>query len=196
MGMTPTPAPALPPLPEPSLMSSDTQNVYTADQMQAYALAALAAQPHGAMPKRWTVQIMEDWKPRRLRLTIGVQSFDLDVHDDPEEPGRMEWYRDQLTKAMLASAPQPSVDLAACDRGGVTQPLTDKRLWLWKNFVDGRPEYWAFDNAYPIHLEHGDPQTLGEPCGYAIFKPSRTGRTDVSEEQVLRAIARANKTKD
>lgn len=66
-----------------------------------------------------------------------------------------------------------------------------KKLWLWKNFVDGRPEYWAFDNAYPINLDNGDPQTLGEPCGYALFKPSRTGRTDVSEEQVLRAIARA-----
>lgn len=66
-----------------------------------------------------------------------------------------------------------------------------RKLWLWKNFVDGRPEYWAFDNPYPINLTDGDPQTLGEPCGYAIFKPSRQGRTDVSEEQVLRAIARS-----
>lgn len=66
-----------------------------------------------------------------------------------------------------------------------------QKLWLWKNFVDGKPEYWAFDNAYPINLDNGDPQTLGEPCGYAIFKPSRQGRTDVSEEQVLRAVARA-----
>jgi hypothetical protein len=65
-----------------------------------------------------------------------------------------------------------------------------RKLWLWKNFVDGRREYWAFDNPYPINLTDGDPQTLGEPCGYALFKPSRQGRTDVSEEQVLRAVAR------
>jgi len=94
----------------------------------------------------------------------------------------------------LAASPSPlgreagsSDHLAACAGGG--------KLWLWKNFVDGRPEYWAFDNPYPIHLDHGDPQTLGEPCGYALFKPSRTGRTDVSEAQVLQAIVRTNKTK-
>lgn len=62
------------------------------------------------------------------------------------------------------------------------------KLWLWKNFVDGKPEYWAFDNPFPINLSDGDPQTLGEPCGYAIVKPSRQGRTDVSEEEVLRRM--------
>lgn len=67
-----------------------------------------------------------------------------------------------------------------------------EKLWLWRNFVDGRPEYWAFDNPYPVHMNSSDPQTLGEPCGYAIFKPSRVGRIDKTEEQVLAAIARAN----
>lgn len=65
-----------------------------------------------------------------------------------------------------------------------------KKLWLWKNFVDGRPEYWAFDNPYPVY-PGGDPMTLGEPCGYAIFKESEVGRTDRSEEQVISAIKRA-----
>jgi len=68
------------------------------------------------------------------------------------------------------------------------------KLWLWKNFVDGKPEYWAFDNPFPIGVDHDDPQTLGEPCGYAIFKPSRKGRTDVSEEEVLRRITAARGT--
>ena len=63
------------------------------------------------------------------------------------------------------------------------------KLWLWKNFVDGKPEYWAFDNPFPVHLDCGDPQTLGEPCGYAIFKESRNGRPDVTEAEVLRRIA-------
>lgn len=62
------------------------------------------------------------------------------------------------------------------------------KLWLWRNFVDGKPEYWAFDNPFPVHMDGGDPQTLGEPCGYAIYKPSRPGRPDVSEVDVLRRI--------
>jgi len=65
------------------------------------------------------------------------------------------------------------------------EPVT---LWLWKNFVGGRPEYWAFDNAFPVHLDSGDPQTLGEPCGYALFRPSRKGRHDISDAEVLRRI--------
>lgn len=67
------------------------------------------------------------------------------------------------------------------------------KLWLWKN---GSIEFWAFDNPYPINFKDGDPQTLGEPCGYAIFKHSRTGRSDRSEEQVLSAIKRAQPHRD
>jgi hypothetical protein len=65
------------------------------------------------------------------------------------------------------------------------------KLWLWKNFVDGKPEYWAFDNPFPIFMDSHDPQTLGEPCGYAWFKPSRAGRTDVSDKQVLQDVQEA-----
>lgn len=67
---------------------------------------------------------------------------------------------------------------------------TGPRLWLWKNFVDGKPEYWAFSNPYPCH-PNGDPMTLGEPCGYADFKESEQGRDDVSEADVIAAIKRA-----
>ena len=71
-------------------------------------------------------------------------------------------------------------------------PAEPQKLWLWKNFVDGKPEYWAFDNPFPVHMDCGDPQTLGEPCGYAIVKPSRQGRTDVSDAEVLRRINAAS----
>ncbi len=63
--------------------------------------------------------------------------------------------------------------------------LTRGKLWLWRNHVDGRPEYWAFTNPYPINMDNGDPQTLGQPCGYAIFKPSRDGSNGRTEAQVL-----------
>ena len=74
---------------------------------------------------------------------------------------------------------------AAIEQAEKQEPV---KLWLWKNFEDGRPEYWAFDNPYPTNLYDGDPQTLGQPCGYAIFKESRDGSCGRTEEQVLREM--------
>lgn len=67
------------------------------------------------------------------------------------------------------------------------------KVWLWKNFVDGRPEYWAFDNPYPCYTPNGDPMTLGEPCGYAIIKESKlsANHQNWSEPEILEAIVRA-----
>jgi hypothetical protein len=84
----------------------------------------------------------------------------------------------RFARAVLALAEQRSAEL-----------IPAKKLWLWKNFVNGRPEYWAFDNPFPVRMDCGDPQTLGEPCGYAILKESRNGRPDVPEAEVLRRIA-------
>lgn len=72
----------------------------------------------------------------------------------------------------------------------VSEQKDEARLWLWRNFVDGRPEYWAFDNPYPC-FPNGDPMTLGEPCGYAIVKQSTRGRNDTSDDEVIAAIRRA-----
>jgi hypothetical protein len=66
------------------------------------------------------------------------------------------------------------------------------KLWLWKNFVDGRPEYWAFDNPYPCH-ENGDPMVLGEPVGFALVKESINGRPDRTEAQVLAGTSAAQR---
>lgn len=68
----------------------------------------------------------------------------------------------------------------------------EKKLWLWKNFVNGNPEYWVFDNPYPCY-PNGDPMTLGEPCGYAIEKQSTNGGRDRSDEDVIYRIKAANK---
>ncbi len=83
------------------------------------------------------------------------------------------------TETPLYTSPQPA------------QQQEPVKLWLWKNFVDGRPEYWAFDNAFPINMNDGDPQTVGEPCGYAWLKPSRQGRLDLSYEEVRRGAQSA-----
>jgi hypothetical protein len=66
--------------------------------------------------------------------------------------------------------------------------MTDKKLWLWRN---GEHEYWAFDNPYPCYLDSDDPQTLGEPIGYAVFKESNNGRPNVSEEEVIAQMMKA-----
>lgn len=65
-----------------------------------------------------------------------------------------------------------------------------KRLWLWRNFVDGKPEYLAFDNAYPCNVE-GDPKTLGSPCGYAVVQSSVNGRPEIDDDTVIAEIKRA-----
>lgn len=123
------------------------------------------------------------------------------------------WACEKYTSGMGMNAPGIAYDLVSALRvlmheaSAVSEkPTTDKpliraklgiddkplprRLWLWKNFVDGRPEYWAFDNPYPCY-PNGDPFTLGEPCGYAIVKDSTQGRFDVTEEEVIAAIKRA-----
>lgn len=73
-----------------------------------------------AMPSGWKVHIPDGYKPRRLRLSIGVQSFDIVVSDHPDEPERMEWFCDMLTKAMQSvAAPMARLDAMV--------PLTDEQ---------------------------------------------------------------------
>lgn len=91
----------------------------------------------------------------------------------------------QFHADLIASVKEMRAARPAVPVGEVKPP----KLWLWKNFVDGKPEYWAFNNAFPVYPDSDDPQTLGEPCGYALVKPSRAGRRDVSEDEVLRRIA-------
>lgn len=55
-----------------------------------------AMQPPGA---NWSVKVT-DWNPPRVQLTIGDQSFCLDVEYDRAEPGRQQWYAEQLTTAI------------------------------------------------------------------------------------------------
>lgn len=68
------------------------------------------------------------------------------------------------------------------------------KLWLWKNFIGGKPEYWAFDNPFPCVSVGGDPLTLGEPCGWALFKPSVNGRPQHSEQEVVNTVYRLHTT--
>lgn len=104
------------------------------------------------------------------RINASPQQADLD--DERAERKSLLWAIDELNRRATLPADRQE----------------GRRLWLWKNFVDGLPEYWAFDNPFPTK-DGGDPMTLGEPCGYAIFSSSTQGRTDVSEDEVIARIA-------
>lgn len=92
----------------------------------------------------------------------------------------------------IKPAPYGASDLG---RSQLSAPSVAVKLWLWKNFVDGKPEYWAFDNPYPCR-QNGDPMVLGSPCGYAIFKDSDNGRPEKAESEVLDEIRRARTAPD
>jgi hypothetical protein len=129
----------------------------------------------------------------RARLAQPEQEIDPDrphVEDDgcPTEKAVLQrfWREHQKQESVRLQCVTCGTIYADGVPPQVAQPK--QKLWLWKNFVDGRPEYWAFDNPYPTNLDNGDPQTLGQPCGYAIFKPSRDGSRGRTEEQVLREM--------
>ena len=67
--------------------------------------------------------------------------------------------------------------------------MSPKKLWLWQNFVNGRPEFWAFDNAYPCQPGPGDPITLGEPAGYALVMDSVCGRAYCEDDVIADIVA-------
>jgi len=64
-----------------------------------------------------------------------------------------------------------------------------KRFWLFRNYVDGVPQFLAFDNPCPCH-PGGDPMTLGAPYGVAFFVESDAGR-EWSDQQVMNEIRTA-----
>lgn len=115
-------------------------------------------------------------------VTRALNGFDTGTGDPNDYRKRM---RAALEAANLRAPTEPAED-GAPDGWG-------EKLWLWKNFVDGRPEYWAFSNPYPCH-RNGDPMVLGEPCGFGLVKQSVNGRPKAKEADVMRAMLSARPT--
>jgi hypothetical protein len=115
-------------------------------------------------------------------MSIEAMKLALDALEEAQTYTSCEAWSPSLTEELVEVAHKLR---AAIEQAEKQEPV---KLWLWKNFVNGRPEYWAFDNPYPTNLYDGDPQTLGQPCGYAIFKESRDGSRGRTEEQVLREM--------
>ncbi len=66
------------------------------------------------------------------------------------------------------------------------------KIWLWRNFRGGQPEYLAYDNPYPCH-PNGDPMVLGEPIGFIDggVTVAKNGRPEKSDNEVIAAILRS-----
>lgn len=109
------------------------------------ALAERPAAPSPVVP--WAVNIDNDYKPPRLRLTIGVQSFNIYIDHVEEEPDRIEWYREMLTKAMLDASPSP----VACASGRV--PLSEEdQHELWMRITGGDIDGWGSAREFARRL--------------------------------------------
>jgi len=59
--------------------------------------------------------------------------------------------------------------------------MKEIRLWIWRN---GPGKFVAYDEEYPCH-ENGDPKTLGEPIGVAIFQPYEKSSASMSAHKLL-----------
>ena len=132
-------------------------------------------------------------KDEALNLALeALSSIDIYLSDtlsgrvNPEPATYKQWLIDGIIEARNRSrAPITAIKQAR------SAPVQERvKLWLWKNFVDGKPEYWAFDNPFPCVSVGGDPLTLGEPCGWALLKHSVNGRPDRSEQEVINTVTR------
>ena len=135
---------------------------------------------NGDLP--WQFEDVIDWitkgkipaqSPRHKGEHMSKEEMKRITRDDTEHG--VEYYRADEVDALLAQQPAQQ------------EPV---KLWLWKNFVNGKPEYWAFNNPFPCLTVNGDPLTFGEPCGWAIFKPSVNGRPERSEQEVINTVTR------
>ena len=111
-----------------------------------------------------------------------ISDFICDVGELPDRSSPENW-----PEAMLVTGAELSLLL----RDFATKVRAEKKLWLWKNYVDGRPEFWAFDNPFPCREPGGDPLVLGEPVGYALVKESVNGRPNMPEALVIERIKMA-----
>ncbi len=75
------------------------------------------------------------------------------------------------------------IDEAAAEIKRLRRTPPERRLWLWRN----GDHFWAFDHLYPGRTDCGDPATLGEPAGWAIWKPSRGDPRDNDPAEIKRA---------
>lgn len=84
---------------------------------------------------------------------------------------------DQLPPWAYDVRPEPPA--ASGDSTPPSDPADGEQLWLWRN----GDHFLAFRHLYPCYSPNGDPMTLGEPFGRAIFKHSHNREGKPNEQQ-------------
>ncbi len=79
---------------------------------------------------------------------------------------RGETYDAETCEQAIASLSAPVAERGQPRHYIASEP--NQKLWLWKN----GDHFLAYAHEYPCIEPDGDPATLGEPFGYAIFKVS------------------------
>lgn len=72
-----------------------------------------------------------------------IETTDIGNWDDSHALNKANTNADVFRGYFVAQPVQPKVSVA-------------DKLWLWKNFVNGNPEYWGYVNSFPIHLNSDD----------------------------------------
>jgi hypothetical protein len=122
---------------------------FTADQMQAYARAALAAQGVPADP------CLVLWQAMNEAEKVGNRTDDKLIVEFLRRAGYC-----------IAATPAPP---QAQQAGPLfVQPVSGDKLWLWQ---DGH-KLLAYRHEYPCYSPGGDPCTLGEPVAVAEYRES------------------------
>lgn len=79
----------------------------------------------------------------------------------------------------LKRPPLSAPPAASGDSTPPSEPADGEQLWLWQN----GDHFLAFRHLYPCYSPGGDPMTLGEPFGRAIFKHSHNREGKPNEQQ-------------
>lgn len=81
------------------------------------------------------------------------------------------WTGERRNAADVGSDPFGHLIVAPGEQVEAAQPPAQadgQKLWLWRN----GDHFLAFAHEYPCYEPGGDPMTLGEPAGYALFRQS------------------------
>lgn len=131
-----------------------------------------------------------------MRNYAGTPDFEFGVKFAMKEAAdEIDRLRTALTTVAVNLAHQPgeafAISAYATEQLNDPQFLTGK-LWLWKHFRGGQPEYLAFNNPYPCH-QSGDPMVIGEPCGFILgaVTLAKNARPEKTDDEVIAAILRS-----
>lgn len=159
--------------------AASTPSVEPAGVGEALIVAALAwgeSKPDSMKASANLLNAVQTYKAAlaaapKAQAQAGGQSY---VHTVPDHCDRIIWrgsyYHLNAYEKPTLEAPQAPPSVGAVEQG--------EKVWLWKN----GDHYLAYKHLYPCFEPGGDPMTLGEPVGYAVFRESHDRSVDKSPE--------------